>query len=343
MADDDPEAARERLFRLVSGYRLTQALYVAAKLGIADRLVGGPKDAESLARELGAHPDRLFRVLRALASFGVFTLDSERRFGLTSMGDRLRSDVPGSLAAFATFSGEEAYRAFGELLHTVMTGETAFDYVYGMGHFDYLAGHPEASATFHRTMAGSLGDLEDPLEGCDLRDHHVLVDIGGGQGALLAAVLRRQPSLRGILFDLPDAVREAPAFLESCGVRDRCEIRTGSAFDSVPTGGDVYLMSRILHDWPDERALQLLRNCRRAIPDEGLLLLREGVLSEGPPPPARAQLDLIMMAVAGGRERTEAEWRELLHRAGFVLQRVLPGRSSRELILAVPELPPAVG
>ncbi len=157
MADDDPEAARERLFRLVSGYRLTQALYVAAKLGIADRLVGGPKDAESLARELGAHPDRLFRVLRALASFGVFTLDSERRFGLTSMGDRLRSDVPGSLAAFATFSGEEAYRAFGELLHTVMTGETAFDYVYGMGHFDYLAGHPEASATFHRTMAGSLG------------------------------------------------------------------------------------------------------------------------------------------------------------------------------------------
>ncbi len=339
MPEEGAELARERLFQLASGNRLTQALYVAAKLGLADRLAGGPADAGSLARELGVDPDRLYRVMRALASFGVFTLDPERRFGLAPMGSYLRSDVPGSLAAFATFQGEESYRAFGDLLHTVRTGETAFDHVYGMGHFDYLARHPEANATFHRTMTSSLGDLEDPLEGCDLRDGHVLVDIGGGRGALLAAVLRRRPTLRGILFDVPNAVTDAPAFLDSWGVRDRCEIRTGSAFDSVPVGGDVYMMSRILHDWPDEKALQLLRNCRRAIRDEGILIVREGVLSEGPLPPARARLDLIMMAVTGGRERTEAEWRELLHRAGFDVQQVLPGRSSQELILAVPGVP----
>ena len=342
MTDQGQESPHERLFRLASGYRLTQALYVAARLKIADRLVGGPKDADSLAREVGADPDRLFRVLRALASFGVVTMDDQRRFGLTPVGEYLRSDGKGSLAAFTTFQGEEPYRAFGELLHTVTTGETAFDHVYGMGHFDYLAQHPEASATFHRAMAGALGDLENPLEGYDLLTRHVLVDIGGGRGTLLAAVLRQYPGLRGILFDLPNAVKDAPAFLESSRVKERCEIRTGSAFDSIPSGGDVYVMSRILHDWPDRQALQLLRNCRKAVPDDGVLILLEGVLSEGPPPPARALLDLMMMAVPGGRERTEAEWRELLHRAGFILQRVLPGQRNQELIVAFPALPPDV-
>ena len=341
MSDEGGGSARERLFALASGYRLTQALYVAAKLGIADRLGGGSKDADALAQEVGAHPDRLFRVLRALASFGVLTLDEDRRFGLTPIGEYLRSDRTGSLAAFATFQGEEPYRAFGELLHTVRTGETAFDHVYGMGHFDYLAEHPEASETFHRTMAGALGGLGDPFEGYDLHDRRVVVDIGGGRGALLAAVLRRYPALRGILFDLPNAVTDAPEFLKSSGIQDRCEIRTGSAFDSVPAGGDVYVMSRILHDWPDEKALRLLRNCRKAVPDEGILLLREGVLSEGAPSPTRVQLDLMMMAVTGGRERTEAEWRELLHRAGFAIQCVLPGQRNQELIVAVPVAPPA--
>ncbi len=337
MAKDEGESPQERLVRLASGYRITQALYVAAKLAIPDRLAGGPRDAESLAREVGANPDRLFRVLRALASFGVFTVDAERRFGLTPVSDCLRSEGPGSRASFAIFQGEEPYRAFGELLHTVMTGETAFVRVYGTGHFDYLADHPEASATFHRTMSALLGELGDPLEGCDLHDRRVVVDVGGGRGALLAAVLLHHPALHGILFDLPMAVADAPALLEACGVKNRSEIRTGSAFDSIPSGGDVYVMSRILHDWSDEKALQLLGNCRTAIPDDGLLILREGVLGEGLIPPGRAQLDLMMMALTGGRERTEREWRELLRRAGFALHRVLPGPRSQDLILAVPQ------
>ena len=332
--DDDP--ARARLFQLMSGFRWTQALYVVAKLGVADRLAGGATDTGSLAGELGVDPEGLFRVLRALAGMGVFTLDAQRRVALTPMGNLLRSDVQGSLAAFATFQGEEPYVAFGDLLHTVRTGETAFDHRYGVGHFDFLARHPEASATFHRAMAATHAVDADPLEGCDLKGRQVLVDIGGGQGALLAAVLRRRSSLRGILFDLPNAVAGAETYLGSAGVRDRCEIRTGSAFDAVPRGGDVYVLSRILHDWPDSTALRLLRNCRSAMPEGGLLVLREAVLGEGSPP-ARLQLDLMMMVMNGGRERTEAEWHRLLHGAGFALDRVLPGRTTQDLILAVPE------
>lgn len=337
LADRDTEATREALFRLVSGYRMTQALYVTAKLGIADRLVGGPKDADTLAREVGVHPDRLFRVLRSLVSHGVLSLDGQQRFGLTPVGEYLRTEVPGSLHAFAIFSGEEPYRAFGEILHTVRTGETAFEHAYGMGHFEYLAQHPEASAVFQRTMAGSIGALGNPLEGFEFHDRHTLVDVGGGHGALLAAVLRDHRELRGILFDVPSAVREAPVFLESSGVRDRCEIRTGSAFEVVPSGGDVYVMSRVLHDWPDEKALVLLRNCRKAVPDGGVLLLREAILAEGSVPPARAQLDLIMMAMTGGRERTEREWGALLGRAGFALQRTWTNRTGPDLLEAIPD------
>lgn len=331
------DSPRERLFRLVSGYRWTQALYVAAKLGVADRLANGPMDAESLAREVGAHPQSLFRVLRALASIGVLSLDADRRFGLTPTGELLRSDVPGSLLGFATFSGEEPYRAFGELLHTVRTGQNAFRQVYGMGHFDYLSTHPEASATFHRTMASALEDTRDPLEGCDLRQRQLLVDVGGGQGKLIAGVLHHHPTLKGILFDLPNAVTGALAFLAASGLGERCEVRTGSAFESIPAGGDVYLMSRILHDWPDDEALRLLRNCRSAIVEGGTLILREAVLEEGTPSAAHAQLDLVMMAVPGGRERTEAEWRELLHRAGFALKRIVPGRGAQDTLEALAE------
>jgi hypothetical protein len=332
------ESARRALFGLVTGYRLTQAVYVAARLGIADRLSGGPQEVDDLARAVGARPDPLFRVLRVLAAHGVFTLDGRRRVGLTPIGEWLRTDVPGSLAAFATFSGAEPYHAFEDLVTTVTTGETAFDHAYGQGHFDYLAHHPEASATFQRAMAGGIDGAGDPLEGFDLGTSRVLVDVGGGHGALLAAVLRAHPGLRGILYDLENAVVDAPAFLESAGVKDRCEIRTGSAFESIPSGGDLYVMSRILHDWPDERALGLLRNCRSVIPDGGALLLREVVLAEGIPPTARAELDLMMMAITGGRERTQKEWSELLHHAGFVLRRVWMKPPGQDLIEAGPDL-----
>ncbi len=336
LAESQVESASAELLQWVTGYRITQALYVFAKLGVADHLADGPKDAAVLARQVGVLPDPLHRILRALASVGALTVDASGRFGLTRTTGLLRTGGPDSRAPFVVFQGEESYRAFGDLLHTVKTGETAFDHVYGMGHFEYLAQHPVASATFNAAMATSARFAASPLDGYDFSDHRTIVDIGGGTGALLGSILRANPGMRGILYDLPSAVAEAPSHLAAMGVQDRCEIRTGSAFESVPAGADVYLMSRILHDFADERALVLLRNCRRAVPAGGLLLLREGVLAETDIPRRRALLDLEMMALNGGRERTEAEWRALLGRAGFSLSRIWPSRGMQDLIEARP-------
>ena len=331
---DSPE---EVLLRLATGYRMTQALYVAAKLGVADRLASGSASAEALARELHVDPDRLFRVLRALVSIGVLTLDASKRFGLTPVGELLRSDVPGSMATTVIFQAEQPYPVFADLLHTVRTGETGFDHRYGIGLFDYLAQHPDASEVFNRAMTSSFLALRDPFPGYSLTGRKVILDIGGGRGHLLAAVLRANPTLRGILFDLPAAVVEAPAVLSAAGVADRCQIRTGSAFEAIPRGAEVYVMTRLLHGMTDESALTLLTNCRRVVPEGGVLLLREAVLPEVNVPPARASMDLVMMVMNGGRERTEAEWRSLLKRGGFSLQRVVPSEYAQDLIEAVPD------
>lgn len=261
-------------------------------------------------------------------------MDTEARFGLTEIGKLLVSQPEGSMADTATFAGEESYRSWGDLLHSVKTGETAFDHVYGMGHFEYLARHPEASRTFNRAMAWTVGISGDPLKGYDLARHRVVVDVGGGKGALLATALRAHPGLRGILFDLASAVAEAPALLDSSGVADRCKILTGSAFDGVPAGGDLYVMSRVLHDWPDDKALLLLTNCRKVMSKDDVLLLVEGVLPEGAVSPSRCWIDLVMMVMTGGRERTEQEWRILLGKAGFSLVRVRPSRPNQDLIEA---------
>ena len=329
-----PESADATLLRMLRGHRITQMVYVVTKLGIPGRVTKTPKDAGTLALEVGANPDRLFRVLRMLAALGVFTMDAEERFGLTSVGALLVEGSPGSLADGALFAGEGLYGAWGDLLHTVKTGETAFDHAYGMGHFEYLGKNAEAAATFHRVMAMSVGLVGPPLAGYDLSRHRVLVDVGGGNGRFLAALLREHPHLRGVLFDQAEALVEAAAVFSSAGVSDRVEVRAGSMFDSVPSGGDVYVLSRILHDWADDRALALLRNCRQALPIGGTLLVVDGVLPTRDPAPARLMLDLQMMVMTGGRERTESEWRALLEQAGFALLSVRPYRPNQDLIEA---------
>jgi SAM-dependent methyltransferase len=334
VTDPSTEPPEATLLRLIGGYRVTQALYVLTKLGIPDALAAGPKDATALAAEVGVEPDRLYRVLRALASVGVLTVDEQARFGLTDTGRLLRANPHGSFADASIFAGEEPYRAWGDLLHSVQTRETAFDHTYGMGHFEYLAEHPEAAATFNKLMAWSVQVAGDPLEGYDLGRHTLLVDVGGGKGALIASTLRAYPDLKGILFDQAPAVVDAPTLLRSSGVADRCEIRTGSAFDAVPTGGDVYVVSRVLHDWPDDKAFLLLANCRKAMAEGGVLLLVEGVLEEGVAPPPRLWLDLVMMVMTGGRERTRADWQALLGRAGFSITAVRTSRPNQELIEA---------
>lgn len=334
MSATPSEPAEAILLRLIGGYRASQGLYVVTKLGIPDLIAESPKDTESLARATGTHPDRLYRLLRALATNGLFTMDESGRFGLSEVSSLLKSDPNGSMASVAIFAGEEPYRAWGDLLHTVRTGETAFDHLYGMGHFEYLESHPDAAATFNRLMAWSVGVGGFPLAGYDFGNRRVIVDVGGGKGALIAATLRAHPHLGGILFDQAVAVRDAPEMLRTSGVEDRCKIVVGSAFEAIPSGGDVYVMSRILHDWPDDRALVLLSNCRKAMSDGDTLLLVEGVLVERLLPSSRAWIDLVMMVMTGGRERTEAEWRILLERAGFTLVQVRPGPANQDLIEA---------
>jgi SAM-dependent methyltransferase len=333
---DSGEAAESALLRMIGGYRVTQALYVFTKLRIPDALSDGPKDADELSAMAGVRRDPLFRVLRALASLGVLTMDPDGRFRLTDIGRLLTTKEEGSMALIAVFAGEEPYRAWGDLLHAVKTGETAFDHLFGMGHFDYLAKNPEAALTFHALMAWSASVGGPSLKGYDLGRHRLLVDVGGGKGALIASALREHPHLKGILFDQASAVAAAPEFLARAGIADRCTIMTGSAFDAVPSGADVYVMSRILHDWPDDQALALLANCRKAMSEDGVLLLLEGVLPERDGPPSRLWLDLVMMVMNGGRERTEREWRALLGKAGFSLVAVRPHLPNQDLIEARP-------
>lgn len=332
----DPRTDREAILRLVTGYRITQALQVVVRLGIPDRLAAGAKTAEELARESGCHPDRLYRVLRQLAACDVFSEESDGRFALTRAGSLLRSDLPTSMAPLTLLHAESGYRAFADLLHTVRTGETAFDHVFGMGHFEYNARNPEAGATFNRAMAANRQASGDALRGFDLRPHHIVVDVGGGIGALLVTILKANPNLRGVVYDLPSLTGEARNHLAASGVSDRCEFRPGSAFESIPSGGDVYVMSRVLHDWPDDRALTILRNCRAVIPPAGVLLLKEIILPTGRIPPSVAGLDLMMMAMNGGRERTRAEWERLLGAAGFSLVRAPVSESNPDLIEARP-------
>ena len=220
------ESPRQELFNMMQGFKTTQTLYVAAKLGVADRLVHGPKRAEELAKEVEANSKALFRLMRHLAALGIFTQDKFRRFELTPLGELLRTDNPESMRYSAIFSGEENYQAAGNLLHSVRTGETAFNHLYGKGHFDWMAEHADASSTFNRAMAQSLRRQENPVESYDYSGKHLVVDVGGGRGDLISSVLVANPTIEGILYDLPQGSAEARSVLQAKGVENRCRIKT---------------------------------------------------------------------------------------------------------------------
>ncbi|MDG7011421.1 MAG: methyltransferase [Nitrososphaerota archaeon] len=334
------ESPTDAITKMTFGYRNTQALYVVAKLGVADLLVRGPARCKELANELGVQQRPLFRVMRALAAQGVFTQDTSDRFGLTPVGQLLRTDVPDSLRYFAISVGEESYRAAGELLHTVRTGEVAFRYLYGKSHFEYLAENPEASRAFNLFMAQGLRRGGDALESYDFTSKTLVVDVGGGQGTLIAKVLAANPALKGVLYDLPQGVAEARAYLEGAGVGGRCQVVSGSFFDAVPPGGDVYVLSRVLHDWSDEDAKAILLNCRKAMADGGRVLVVEAVIPEGDAPSFAKERDLTMLFMLGGMERTEREWRSLFAEAGLAVSKIVKTGKSLDLIEGAPTLAP---
>jgi hypothetical protein len=325
MLDVSPQ---QRISQLLSGYWISQALYVVAKLRVPDLLKDGPKTADELALVTQSHSRSLYRLLRALASVGVFVEDDAGRFSSAPLANCLRSDLPGSQHALAIMLGEQQYQAFGQLLYSVQTGKMGFDKVFGVPIFDYLQEHPEQAKVFDLAMVGVHGrETAAMLDAYDLSDIGCLADIGGGNGSVLTAVLQKYPKLKGILFDLPGVVERAKANIEACGLTARCQVAPGNFFESVTPGADAYLMRHIIHDWDDAKALAILRHVHTAMKADGKLLVVESVIPPGNAPSFGKLLDLVMLVGPGGAERTETEFRKLYEAAGFRLTRIVPTKA----------------
>lgn len=313
------------LLRMAQAYQLSQALYVTAKLGVADALAAGPLDVAAIADVVGARSPELRRVLRGLVAAGVFIELEDGRFALNDAALALRADAPARTRDVVVNFGEEMYRAFGELLHTVRTGETAFEAVYGQPLFDYYASHPEAEASGLARMTARSLPVTRELVASDLADgRSTITDVGGGTGTVVAALLEAHAHLRGVLYERSTVLPRARDYLTAHGVADRCKLVAGDFFVSVPAGADLYLLKSVLHDWDDQHSVTILRNCRAAMHDNARLAIVEFVLPERMTADAAmlpaALLDLIMLSYAGGRERTETEFVHLLAQAGLRLE-----------------------
>ncbi len=279
----------------------------------------------------------LFRLLRALASLGVFAEEPGQRFALTPAAEPLRRDIPGSQWAMAVMMGEEHYRAWGELLYSVRTGKVAFDKVYGQPVFEYLSQNPEQAAIFDKAMTGVHGrETSAMVDAYDFSSFKAIADIGGGNGSTLCGILKRLPALHGTLFDLPGVIERAGASVEAAGLGDRVHLVAGSFFESVPSGVDAYVLRHIIHDWDEEKALRILANVRQAISDEGRLLVVESVIPPGNEPFFGKLLDITMLVSPGGQERTADEYGDLFGRAGFRLTRIVPTSTEVSVIEGVP-------
>ena len=356
-AGEAPAAApgpgdRARLFSILSSPWLAQSCYALAKFGIPDLMADGPREVADLASASGTDRRALHRMLRALASAGLVRQTAPGTFELTPVAQPLRSGVARSSRDAAIMFGEEVFRSLADITYTLQTGRPAFDKVYGQPFYDYLADHPDAAQTFSTAMGAA--PVPPALAACDLAGVRTVVDVGGGNGGLLSWVLRAQPQARGILFDLPPAVQQARSRLAGTDLADRVEFVEGSFFDAMPAGADLYVLSRVLHNWPDDEAAAVLRRIRDAIAGDGRLIVLEeliesggpaaGAAGSGQPQPARSGagsvMDLLILVMLSGCDRSEAEYLELLGRAGFavtaVRQAPLRARQAESAIEAAP-------
>lgn len=325
------------LLERITGMWEAQAVYVAAELGVADALAKGPREVVEVARELGAHPEALYRVLRALTVSGLLEEPRRGQFRLTAMGECLRTDHPSSMRYMAIIQGSYNWAHWGELLHCVRTGKPAVEKVRGKPFFEFLADDRLAAENFDRAMTNiSRMEMEAILAVYDFSAFGTLADVGGGHGAFLTAILDRTPRLKGIVFDMPAVVKGAPATLKAAGVEERCQVLAGNFFESVPAGADAVVMKHILHDWSDEESIRILKNVRAKLPAKGKLLLVETVVPAPGEKHFSKYLDLEMLVVTTGKERTLEEWTALLERAGFRLDRVVPSISMASVIEASP-------
>lgn len=320
------QSAVMELRDLVGGFRITQLLHVVARLNIADALQSAPKTAQALATECGVDAHNLHRVLRALASQGIFAEDADGRFTLTRLAEPLCSDAPESVRHYAIMQGEPwMWRPMGRMMDAVRTGEVPFEDLYDDTFFQYLARQEEWGAIYNRNVTNrSRREAQAVLQTCDFSGVDTLVDVGGGQGNFLATVLERQPDLSGVLLDLPSLMPAARELMQQRGVADRARLVGGDFFASVPDGGDVYVLQAVLHDWSDERALKILENCRNAMQEGTRLVVVDTIIPPGNAPDPVKMSEVTIMVVLGGRDRSEAEFRAMLAETGFALDRVTP-------------------
>jgi hypothetical protein len=329
---------RQAMMRMIHGFMLSQAIYVAARLGLADLLKDGPRSSDDLACTTSMHAPSLYRVLRTLTAIGVFEETEPHVFALTLMGETLRTDAEGSLRPLAVCMGGQCnWQAWGDILHSVKTGESAFEHVFGTGFFQHLDRHRDDARMFLEAMNCCASLYNEAIAaGYDFSRFAKIVDVGGGQGKLVTAILKANPNTRGILFDTPNQTPGAQRLFEQEEIADRCETLTGDFLETVPEGGDAYLLKHIIHDWDDPRAIEILKNCRRSMSNDArLLLIEEIITGDSEFAPAKVR-DIQQLLMPGGRERTEEEYRGLLEAAGFELTSIIQTQSSLSIIESKP-------
>jgi hypothetical protein len=337
---DDQRTATMTMMGMIMGAHLARMISVAAELGVADLLEDGAQSCDTLAAATGTHAPSLYRLLRGLTNAGIFSEGDDEQIALTPLADRLRTRAAGSLRDTAIFVNDDWFwEVYRDLPYAVRTGKPATAHLWGKGLFEYFADHPDASRRFDNGMASIHADgITAVAEGYDFAGIETVIDVGGNDGSLLAAILAANPLMRGVLFDLPNVVANAAGRLAAWGIAERCEAVGGDFFERLPDGGDAYLLSNVLHDWDDDQATVILRNVRTALGGRGrLLIANEQIIPPRNTPDPGKLLDITMLLI-GGRERTMPEWSDLLQRSGFSLTRVvpLPSHSGVGVIEAVP-------
>ncbi|MBW4458610.1 MAG: methyltransferase [Nostoc indistinguendum CM1-VF10] len=325
------------LMQMAASNWVSQSLYAIAKLGIADLLKDGEKSYQELAKETETHARSLYRLLRVSASLGIFAETEPGYFTLTPLANYLCSNTADSLRAQVIVNGEQNYRAWGEIMYSLQTGESAFEHLYGMNLFEYYAQNPEPAKVFDEAMTNiSAVENAQVVSNYNFTGIKTLVDVGGGHGKLLTDILKNHPQMKGILFDMPSAITGAELSM-SAEFQQRCKLVAGNFFESVPTGGDAYILKYIVHDWDDERAITILKSCWEAMPKHAKLLIIEHIIPLGNQPYFGKMLDLHMLIMCpGGCERTEPEYSILFEKAGFKLNRIIPTQSPLSVIEGIP-------
>ena len=328
----------ERLMQAATGYMASAALHAAAKLNIADLLANGPRSVSDLAEAAGVNEDALYRILRALASLGIFAEAGPRRFALSPAAEALRTGTPESIRDLVVWIGNPFhFEVWAQTPYSVRTGRPAVELVCGKPCFEAMAGRPEVAREFHDGMTCFSAMLAPALlDAYDFTGVKTLMDVAGGHGYILSEVLARYPNMQGVLFDMPGVVEGAESRMRSLNLSNRCQLVAGDFFERIPAGADAYYMQHIIHDWDDARALRILRNCAQALEGRrnGKLLVMDSVIPENSQPHLGKFIDLEMLLMPGGRERTEPEFRQLFAKAGFEIARITPTRAPQSVIEA---------